>query len=78
VTLPPIKGPVAPPVPGPSLPDVAVSPLSPVMALLGSPAATGPIEQSAYGLSTAPTPAPRQGVVAGVARWCHTVLENLW
>ena len=48
------------------------------MALLGSPGATGPIQQSAYGLAPPPAPPHHRGALSSLARWSHDVLEDLW
>jgi virulence factor Mce-like protein len=64
-----------PPVPG--LPDVAVSPLSGVISLLGSGSSASPQQ---VGL-TIPSPAPAGhggGALGRIARWSRGLLKGLW
>ena len=57
--------------------QAAVSPLGGVLNLLGS-GGTAPPQLVGYGLTTPPPAAPRQGMVATLARWSHNALGQLW
>jgi phospholipid/cholesterol/gamma-HCH transport system substrate-binding protein len=62
----------------PGFPDVAMNPLSPVMSLLGSPGAAGPLPPASDGVVSEHQPTHQGGPVGWLARWSHSVLKGLW
>jgi hypothetical protein len=63
----------------PGLPDVAVSPLSGVISLLGSGSSASPQQVGLTIPSSAPATAGHgAGVLGRIARWSRGLLKGLW